>query len=541
MHEPQFRPRIIAIVTLWIALPLVAGMFLQQTFHQPSRVYGTNLDTTNLDTKLGKLDLAKGMPEGELPADARPVASAIEREWVARVWLTMVVISLAAIVTAVAMIPSMERPTKALSLGLRAVGEGNYDLRQPELHLRRDNWGRLYQVLCDVRRSVRLREQAYITDNDHFRQVLGSINEGVMAINDHGNIILANTAACELLAIQAHDVIGKKLVSLIRIPELRDTIDEVNEGVNFATAEFRTLHEPCRILSASFNSLSSDAPSGMAIVLQDVTELRGLETMRRDFVANVSHELKTPLASIKAYAETLRMGAIEDKTRNLGFVEQIETQAEQLHLLIQDLLTIARVEAGRIANELVPVDVNRICKQCCDVFQDIAAKKNIRVELKTVEPLPTVLASKSGIETILNNLLSNAITYSPSGGTVTVSTSFTSSSSGESASNQPLERQTPGLADASDVTFLPTVRFEVADTGLGIAQEHHDRIFERFYRVDRARSRELGGTGLGLSIVKHLSQTFHGDVTLKSQIGKGCRFIVRLPAANPTGTPPSKR
>ena len=236
-------------------------------------------------------------------------------------------------------------------------------------------------------------------------------------------------------------------------------------------------------------------------MLRDVTDLHALENMRRDFVANVSHELKTPLASIKAYAETLRLGAIDDKDKNVQFVTQIETQAELLNLQIQDLLEIARVESGSSAFNIENIDINQLCRRSAQDLQAQADQRKVKLLLDVDQHPIIAKAEANGVTTIINNLISNAIHYTPAEGQVTVRTRLNGG----------------------------RVQIEVSDTGIGISPEQQVRVFERFYRVDKARSRDEGGTGLGLAIVKHLTQAFDGQVELESQIGKGSTFRVFLP------------
>jgi two-component system phosphate regulon sensor histidine kinase PhoR len=223
--------------------------------------------------------------------------------------------------------------------------------------------------------------------------------------------------------------------------------------------------------------------------------------MRRDFVANVSHELKTPLASIKAYAETLRLGAIHDDQKNIQFLDQIETQAELLNRQIQDLLEIARIESGSAAFKIETVELNTLCERSVKHLLPQALQRDVKLVFNSENETLNADAEANGVVTILNNLISNAIHYTPAGGQVTVKTRL-----------------------AGEFSII-----EVIDTGIGISQEHQTRVFERFYRVDKARSRDLGGTGLGLSIVKHLTQSMGGQVELESQIGKGSTFRVCLP------------
>jgi two-component system phosphate regulon sensor histidine kinase PhoR len=223
--------------------------------------------------------------------------------------------------------------------------------------------------------------------------------------------------------------------------------------------------------------------------------------MRQQFIANVSHELKTPLSSIKAYTETLLGGARNDPVHCERFLNRIDEQAGRLHQLILDMLSLARIESGQASLELVNVPVARVVGRCLADFEPHAAARQVKLISVTCDAGLQVRADEEALRQVLSNLIDNAIKYTPAGGQVTV------------------DCRTDGKM----------ALIEVADTGVGIAPEHHNRLFERFYRVDRARSRELGGTGLGLSIVKHLSQAMGGSVSITSQIGSGSQFTVRIP------------
>jgi two-component system phosphate regulon sensor histidine kinase PhoR len=248
--------------------------------------------------------------------------------------------------------------------------------------------------------------------------------------------------------------------------------------------------------------LPGEPSPGVVIVMHDTTELRRLESLRRDFVANVSHELKTPLSSIKAYAETLRNGALDDRQASIKFVERIMEQSERLHHLILDMLSLARIESAQQVVEIVPVSVEEVVQECFAAQRPAADAKQIALVAEPQQPGCLVRADKEGLREILDNLVDNAIKYTSAGGRVAV------------------RWRTTG--DAKMVSI------EVEDTGIGISAEELTRVFERFYRVDKARSREMGGTGLGLAIVKHLAQSFGGGVSAKSESGQGSRFTVEL-------------
>ena len=254
-------------------------------------------------------------------------------------------------------------------------------------------------------------------------------------------------------------------------------------------------------MSSSARLPGSPCP-GVMVVLHDMTELRRLENLRRELVANVSHELKTPLAAIKGYAETLRHGAVNDREHNLNFVHRIEEQADRLHELILDILQVARIESGQESFEFENVPLAELIEQSADQFSELAAAKQIMLTVEVPDHSITAWADDEGVRTILSNLVDNALKYTPAGGSVVIR----------------------GAATADSATL------EVCDTGIGIADKDLARIFERFYCADRARSRELGGTGLGLSIVKHLAQAFGGHVSVESQTGHGSTFRVELPA-----------
>ncbi len=234
-----------------------------------------------------------------------------------------------------------------------------------------------------------------------------------------------------------------------------------------------------------------------------MTELRRLEGMREDFVANASHELKTPLAAIKAYTETLMDWALYDETVNARFLKRIDEQAERLNQLILDLLSLARIESGQEIFEHHPLYLVPVLESCVESHRDRAQTKNLSLSFdpRGMDDETMVLADEEAIRQIIDNLIDNAIKYTPEGGTVSVT----------------------GHSDRNSASI------EVSDTGIGIPRADLPRIFERFYRVDKARSRELGGTGLGLSIVKHLMQSIGGQIDVTSRVGAGSRFTVGLP------------
>ncbi len=416
------------------------------------------------------------------------------------VWAFAIALSaLTAFLMAIFSSRSME-PLSLFSKAARQIGIGQYD-SPPPVHHRDDEWGELGDAFSQMQSELTRRESRLVENSQRLEAVLSSMIEGVIAIEPTGDVMLANGAACRMFGLTHAELVGRRFDEIVRIPELRAAIEESQRERTFSETEFKTLSGPQRTLMARVSMLANQDKPGVAVVLHDVTALRQLETMRQDFVANVSHELKTPLSSIKAYAETLRLGALHDNEKNLQFVEQIEFQAEMLNRQIQDLIQLARVESGEKTFSVSDVSVNDVCQTCFDQFNEIAKEHELELKLALTNPSPLAKADPQAIETIVKNLVVNAIHYTSKGGSVTIATS-----------------------SEDDWTIV-----SVIDTGIGIAADQQTRIFERFYRVDKARSRDMGGTGLGLAIVKHLSQAFGGNVGLESQPGKGSTFQVRLP------------
>jgi len=396
-------------------------------------------------------------------------------------------------------------PLNEFSVSARKIADGQYDAA-PSMLGRKDEWGSLAEAFRHMQSELANREQSIIQNSAKTSVVLSSMKEGVIAIDPSGEIILANRASEKILGTSRKELIGRRLLDIIRAPELADAIEKTLGEQTFCKTEFETMTEPRKTVNARVAPTTSENETaeeglGATIVLNDVTDLRQLETMRQDFVANVSHELKTPLASIKAYAETLRLGAIHEENTNIAFVKQIEAQADLLNQQIHDLLQIARVESGEQNWDIKSVSVNQVCRECLNQFESEAASRKIELHQDLDKGQPTAIADVEGVRTILNNLISNAIHYTPDDGRVTIGS---------------------GVKDSYVVVT-------VADTGIGIDPDHQKRICERFYRVDKARSRDMGGTGLGLAIVKHLVQAFDGSVELESSVGNGSTFTIYLP------------
>ena len=386
---------------------------------------------------------------------------------------------------------------KHLAQIAQAIGEEDYGPPRPlddndEINL-------VAKVLHRTQRRLARRMRRLQGNRQQLEIVLSGMVEGVLAADAEQKLVFANQAAVQMLDLAPTEIVGKPLLELVRHHVVHETVTAALESSQPQSSRLETLGDNRRLLSLKAVCIPGQPRPGVVIVLYDVTDLKRLENLRREFVANVSHELKTPLASIKAYAETLQLGAIDDADNNRMFVGQIEENAERLHQLILDLLRLAQLESEPHALEVRSVSVAETMQTVMPAHQQRAAVKSVRLQSEFPETLQ-VQANGEGLRTILDNLIGNAIAYTPAGGEVQVTWRI-----------------------EHENVFL-----EVRDTGIGVSPRDQDRVFERFYRVDRARSRDHGGTGLGLSIVKHLAQNFGGEVGLESQVSEGSLFWVRL-------------
>lgn len=348
---------------------------------------------------------------------------------------------------------------------------------------------------AELRRS---QEQA-VRDNQQLETVLEAMVEGVIAVDNQERILHANITAIRLMDLKGFEVVGRRVWEVIRLPQIHELFRLTLNGEEQFRLEF-PVPWTYRMVAAVASRLPGEPCPGAVLVLHDVTELRRLENLRREFVSNVSHELKTPLSAIRAYADTLLEGALEDTSVNRTFVGRISEQSERLNTLILELLELARIESGEHVYHVDLININEILRESVDAHQAIALAKRLSLTANLSQDQLLAMADPEGLRTIIDNLIVNAVNYTKPGGWVVVRS-----------------RETDGLAC-----------FEVEDNGVGIAKEYQTRIFERFFRVDRARSRELGGTGLGLSIVKHLCQLFGGNIKVQSQFGQGSTFTVSL-------------
>ena len=382
--------------------------------------------------------------------------------------------------------------------------------------------GRLVRAFNAASADVQTRIDGLERDRQQSLVVLEAMAEAVIAVDSRHRLLFANAGANRLFGLDRESA-GRLLPELIRSPRVHEAIEatlRLNAPQSYKAELVLAGREAAirgqsleRHLAVRGSPLPGMPPPGVVLVFHDVTDLRRLERMRQDFVANASHELKTPLASIKAYTETLLDWALHDDSVNVRFLERIDEQAERLNQLILDLLSLARLESGQEVFNHQPLDLVPVVEACVEAHRGRAAAKNLELRLdpSDLDEGTLVQADEEAVREIADNLIDNAIKYTPDDGSVHVRCSL----------------------QGDDVVV------EISDTGIGIPREDLPRIFERFYRVDKARSRALGGTGLGLSIVKHLVQSIGGRIEVASRLGSGTRFTVRFPRSRESGPIPS--
>ncbi len=377
-------------------------------------------------------------------------------------------------------------------------------------------------VAGDLRARLALADR----QREEMASLVDAVGEGIVQLGPDGRVVRANAAARALLSFPPRAE-RQPIASLVRHAELREVLEH---AVRTGAAEAREVAWDARRLLVLARPLAAAAPQagGTAVVIVDLTELRRLEGVRRDFVANASHELKTPLTSIRGYAETLMEDdALPAETR-LRFLDTIARNAGRLQQIVDDLLDLSRLESGGWRPELEPVDAMHIARDAWAPFRERAAQADVEV---IVPAAPArVLADARGLGQIFTNLFDNALRHTPPGGRIEVRVSRDFGDATLLAARRAARAAAPASGVAAGAAC---VVLEVADTGSGIPGDALPRIFERFYRVDPARSRAEGGTGLGLSIVRHMVESMGGEVGAESQLGRGTTIRLRLPAPAP--------
>lgn len=393
------------------------------------------------------------------------------------------------------------RPIESATKVAMELAKGNYKARTYEDHL--DETGMLSQSINILARNLQDMTRAQEMQKDRLQTLIENMGSGLILIDGRGYINLVNRAYKELFEVESGDFLYHLYYDAFHHKEVIDVVEEI-----FMTEVKvrKQLHLPLKIERRHFEVYgapiigTNDEWKGIVLVFHDITELKKLEQMRKDFVANVSHELKTPITSIKGFSETLLDGALSDRQTAEYFLSIILKESDRLQSLIQDLLDLSKTEQQGFILSIQPCDVVEMLKEIIFMLRSKAEEKEVELLLSSPDEEVYILGDLNRLKQVFINLINNALTYTPKGGKVRVV-----------------------VDDKGDCAIIT-----VSDTGIGISEEEIPRIFERFYRVDKARGRNSGGTGLGLAIVKHLVEAHKGHISVTSKVGQGTIFKVKF-------------
>ena len=393
-------------------------------------------------------------------------------------------------------------PLSRLTQVAHAYATGDLTARAPAASIREVH--ELSEALGTMARALQAHIGELTTQRNQARAILESMAEGVIALDADGKILLGNPAAGTLFGVDVGRSTGRRLFELVRFPEMQELVRTALQHHQRMTKDLRMFHPHEKLLRVHAVPCEGCGPTGpcAVLVIQDVTEDHRYDQLRREFVANVSHELKSPLTAIRGLTETLLGGALDDPTHNRRFVQLIDEDTARLSRLIDDLLALSQIESQAVPLRLSFVALRPLVESVVTSLQPGLAQHDLTVILELSSDL-VVQADADRLRQVFANLLDNAIKYNTPGGRITVS----------------------ALRDGAWVKAM------VADTGVGIPEKDLPRIFERFYRVDKGRSRELGGTGLGLAIVKHIVEAHGGSVSVDSRLSHGSTFFFTVPLA----------
>ncbi len=467
-----------------------------------------NQNMRYLATRVDRGDVALGIVRVSVPL------TDIERKATQLWWLVLLgatTSAVAALVLGFYFAKRFTDPLRSMTEIAEAISQGDYDRRLSVAH--RDEIGTLAEAFNRMARSSAERVLEITTERNRLARILASMAEGVIGIDTERKVIHANDAARKMLGphsaganvSQRHhsDEFYELRWEDVRIPEVIESVEKAfnsRQGTKTQVRRAGAGHDLIVDINVS-PLLAEGQVSGVLVVLNDISEVANLERIRRDFVANASHELKTPITAIRGLTETMLDDAdMDDDTKN-RFVEKISAQSMRLSVLVSDLLTISRLESDQSENNTNSFDLQELIKRSVSAVQSACHEKQLALEFESREAACPFAGDAQSISQLVDNLMDNAIKYTPAGGRITARL-----------------LQTDSL-----------IRLEIEDTGIGIDSQAQQRVFERFYRVDKARSRGLGGTGLGLSIVKNIAEEHDGTVQIESEPGSGSRFIVEFP------------
>ena len=412
--------------------------------------------------------------------------------------IVLAILATAALVMVAAVLISRRttRPLKEVTEASKRIASGELDQRIPVRS--KDETGQLAQAFNNMSSNLDGLVREISEERTRLQTVLANMADGVIMTDAEGNIVLANQTTERLFNFQERDVIGRPLIEAVHDHEADEVLKLCLSRGRTQTGQLESAVSK-RFLRAIAVPIVEGRLTGALLLFQDLTEVRSLQTVRRELIGNISHELRTPIAGIKAMVETLRDGAMDDKGAAKDFLTRIEGEVDRLAQMVSELTELSRIETGRVELRLSPMDLNLLVREVAGQLETLAQRQQVTVSTDLAPDLPTVKADHDRIRQTLTNLVHNAIKFNHPGGTVTVSTG----------------------ADAESVTV------SVADTGIGISRDDLPHVFERFYKADKARP--TGGSGLGLAIAKHVIQAHGGSIGAQSDEGKGSTFSFSLP------------
>ena len=530
---PPEKPEEIAALQTWLQHLAASGARVTVVTSAGLVLADSQSDPRTMENHVGRPEIAQALNEGSgrsirhsatvnrdllyyavrqnLPSGspyilrfALPVETVGQVLWPFRrsLWLASALILAVAGVIVVLVSRSFSDRIERLTAFSQRVAEGDFHPQSA------DGTGDALDVLSDSLNQTAARLDRTIRTLTEERNlssaILGSMVEGVLVVNAAERVVFANHSFAEILDSNVPPQSGSALVECVRQTELIEAVRKVLAGEPRVESEIVTGTLRQHFFAATAASVRTTGTDGAVLVLHDITDLRKLELVRRDFVANVSHEFRTPLTAIQGFAETLLAGAIDDPQNRGRFLEIIVEHSRRLARLTEDLLMLSKMDADRLEFETRRIAVGAFIEGCMETAQPRAKDKDLRLSVNQAGKMPDIAGDRRRLTEVLQNLLDNAIQYTPAGGQIMVSAEV----------------------DDSEVVFT------VSDTGIGIPQTEQPRIFERFYRVDVARSREVGGTGLGLAIAKHLVEGHGGRIWVESEVGHGSQFHFSVPIFN---------
>jgi two-component system phosphate regulon sensor histidine kinase PhoR len=527
---PPTQPAEIAALATWIKRLSASGARVTIINSEGLVIADSESDPQTMENHAGNPEIVQALGEGRgrsvrysatrdrdllyyavrQPSDAGPplvLRFALPSETVGRVlwsfqeslWFASAVILLLGGLAVVAVSRIFSDRIERLRAFSQRVAEG--DFRPQSADATGDALDRLGHSLNQTAARLDRTIRTLTEERNMSSAILGSMVEGVLVVNGSDRVLFANHSFAEILGLTVPPRPGSGLVEVVRQTELIEAVRRVLAGEPRVESEIVTGTLRQHFFAATVAAVQAGETNGAVIVLHDITDLRKLERVRRDFVANVSHEFRTPLTAIQGFAETLLAGAIKDPQNCERFLGIIVEHSHRLARLTEDLLMLSKMDADRLELETRRIPVAPFVESCIETSSPRAKEKDLQLSVNLAERVPDIAGDRRRLTEVLQNLLDNAIQYTPAGGQIMVSAS---PRNGE-------------------------VIFTVSDTGIGIPETDQPRIFERFYRVDVARSREVGGTGLGLSIAKHLVENYGGRIWVESEVGRGSQFHFSVP------------